>query len=368
VVQRQGATFLAVWLLLSGSIPLSAQEQGKSTVLQGSVQHSENLPPLKLEEITKQISLRREVDLSAPPNAAIQNKPPNTAEPKPTQSRLPVQPAVQAQLKPSQQPAANQTRAPGNSPAAKSVPSKQTNLKQFNTKYEKVAMGGGLYAVVPTGQDGQAFRLQAASAAAASAAAARAAAARNASQNSAKLGALALLQSGGQAKLKGGAQLNASASARRYEVPMWLAGVWQRKQMVETSRTQLPSGKQQRPIGLSIARVTDNFGTVKDKEGHIYQLFDPEHSSGQVDRGNTVDVERILDDKRVLVIARAWHAQLKKNNHQIVSAYQDEEFNTYTSLSPGYLRTDSSVKVFDVHGKPTLLTKSVSNELRIQGP
>jgi hypothetical protein len=382
VVQQSSASFLAVWLLVSGSIPLAAQGQGKSPVLQGSIQHSEILPPLKLDEITKQISLSREVDLTAPPPPLNPSKAPNLTEPKASLNMPPKQPGAQPPAKPLPQPAVNKARIQGAPPSStKPVASGQSNLKQFNTKYEKVSMGGGRYAVVPVGQDGQAFKLQAqasaaaARTAAASAAAARAAAAANAGQNGAKLGALAVPQPTEQAKLKAAAQINASASAKRFPVPMWLAGVWQRKQAMETSRTQLPSGKQQRPVGLSVARVTDNFGTVKDKQGHIYQLFDPEHSSGQVDRGNTVDAERvvdyklqILDDHRVLVVARAWHAQLKKSNHQIVSAYQDEEFNTYTSLGPGFLRTDSSVKVFDVHGKPTLLTKTVSNESRIQGP
>ena len=163
--------------------------------------------------------------------------------------------------------------------------------------------------------------------------------------------------------------------AQRYEVPDWLAGVWQRTQMTETKRTSLPGNLQQKTSGTSTAVVTDAFGTYRDKNGRIYQLFDSHAPSGQVDRGATLDVEhvfdyrlKVLDNKRVVVQAKAWHVQLGKFDKRLITAYQDEEFNVYTSLGPGKLRTDSSVKVFDKTGKATLLTQSYSSETRIRKP
>jgi hypothetical protein len=317
-----------------------------------------------MEEINKEFSLKRDVDLPTPaPAATGQNNNRVLPAAKPNQSKL-LPAAVEAPTAKSQPqpPASKQTH--GSLPAPKAQTAAQSNLKQFNTKFSKVAVGGGFYAVVPAGQKLPLPHLQGS---------AQTNSPVTLKPSSAQSAPYATQQSSATTKLKGAAQM--SPSLRRFEVPMWLAGVWQRRQATETARTQLPSGRQLKPIGQSIAQVTDNFGTVKDKSGHIYQLFDPAHSTGQVDRGGTVDVEhvfdyklQILDDRRVLVIARAWHAQMKKNTHQVVSAYQDEEFNTYTSLGPGNLRTDSSVKVFDVHGKPTLITRSVSNEIRIQGP
>ena len=310
-------------------LPGYTQDSSSGTLLKGSVQHSETLPPLKLEEISKHFSLKRETDLAAPPEKESKNKPAAPAEsfPKPARS-------VDKAIKQATQPPRAPLKKPLPSSSGQSVPGIKphiSTLKEFNSKFAKVAVGGGYYAVVPAGQSGQVHKLQANAEAPHSSGTAGAAG---------RLSALAPVASAEQAKLKGNVQ-SVSETVIRFAVPMWLAGVWQRKQMTETARTQLPSGKQLRPLGASIARVTDNFGTVKDKEGHILQLFDPAHSTGQVDRGATVDVEhvfdyklQILDDKRVLVIARAWHAQLSKLSHKVVSAYQDEEFNTYTSL-PG---------------------------------
>ncbi|MDR3615354.1 MAG: hypothetical protein P4L53_17475 [Candidatus Obscuribacterales bacterium] len=165
------------------------------------------------------------------------------------------------------------------------------------------------------------------------------------------------------------------SEAQKFEVPDWLAGVWQRTQMTETKRISLPSNKSEKTSGTSTAVVTDAFGTYRDKNGHIYQLFDAHAPAGRVDRGATIDIEhvfdyrlKILDSKRALVQAKAWHVQIGKFDKRLITAYQDEEFNVYTLLGPGKLRTDSSVKVFDKSGNPTLITQSFSNETRIRKP
>jgi hypothetical protein len=165
------------------------------------------------------------------------------------------------------------------------------------------------------------------------------------------------------------------SEAQKFEVPDWLAGVWQRTQMTETKRTSLPGNKSEKASGTSTAVVTDAFGTYRDKNGRIYQLFDAHAPAGQVDRGATIDIEhvfdyrlKVLDNKRALVQAKAWHVQIGKFDKRLITAYQDEEFNVYTSLGPGKLRTDSSVKVFDKLGKPTFITQSFSSETRIRKP
>jgi len=165
------------------------------------------------------------------------------------------------------------------------------------------------------------------------------------------------------------------SESQKFEVPDWLAGVWQRTQMTETKRTSLPGNKSEKTSGTSAAVVTDAFGTYRDKNGHIYQLFDAHAPAGQVDRGATIDIEhvfdyrlKVLDNKRALVQAKAWHVQIGKFDKRLITAYQDEEFNVYTSLGPGKLRTDSSVKVFDKLGKPTFITQSFSTETRVRKP
>lgn len=236
-------------------LPASAQNQGKGAVLQGAVSHSDVLPPLELEAISRQISLTRAADLGRPANPAktpaLQNRSDN-------------------QLLPSTKKA--NTSATAEKPSAISAGNVSNN---------------------------------------------------NSGRKSASLSVSTL-------------------SARRYQLPNWLVGVWQRTLATEFSRVKLPSGSRVRPLGTSVARVTDTFGTYSDKSGHVYQIFDPSHSSGEVDRGRTIDFEhifdyklKILDSQRVLVEARAWHAQFNKSSRQVVDAYQDEEYNVYTILAPG---------------------------------
>lgn len=164
----------------------------------------------------------------------------------------------------------------------------------------------------------------------------------------------------------------AANKIQRFTIPDWLAGEWSRTESDETSRTQLPSGRSLKPVGKSTTKVTDIFGNTKEN-GHIYQLFDPSHATGSVDRGENIDYHHVsyydisqLSPNSALVKVRATHVVVNKKTHRITTAYQDEEFNTYTLVKSNQLKTDSSVKVFDRRGKATLLTQAVSMESKIR--
>lgn len=164
----------------------------------------------------------------------------------------------------------------------------------------------------------------------------------------------------------------AARAANRFRVPEWLAGVWQRMEASEISRTELPSGKKLRPAGNQIARVRDVFGSYRDAKGQVWQLFNPLKAAGQVDRGASMDYHNvhgydlvITGPRSAAVKVRASHTLVSKANRRISKVYQDEELNKYSLLSDGRLQTDSSVKVFDMDGKPFLLTRTMSSELRI---
>lgn len=166
--------------------------------------------------------------------------------------------------------------------------------------------------------------------------------------------------------------LSSRAPARKFAVPNWLAGTWERTQSTEISRVNLATNTHTETTGTSVARVTDKFGTYKDAQGRIWQLFDPRKAIGQIDRGNFMDFHRVASydlisrgDKVVIVEVTALHLVVNKKTQKIISTFQDEELNTYTQLSDGQLRTDSSVKVFDAHGKPIYLTRSTSLESRL---
>jgi hypothetical protein len=159
---------------------------------------------------------------------------------------------------------------------------------------------------------------------------------------------------------------------KQFKIPDWIAGIWQRSEAKEIARTQLPSGKSLKPVGSQVARVRDVFGTYRDRSGQAWQIFNPAKASGQIDRGPNMDYHRvhgydlvITGPKSLVVEVQATHTLVNKANRQIQRVYQDEELNSYTLLPDGKLKTDSSVKVFDMNGKPFLLTKSVSTEIRV---
>jgi hypothetical protein len=165
---------------------------------------------------------------------------------------------------------------------------------------------------------------------------------------------------------------NSKAPPAKFVVPSWLAGTWERTQSTETSRVNLTTNTHARTSGTSITRATDKFGTFTDAQGRIWQIFDPRKAIGQIDRGTVMDYHRVSTydlisrgDKVAIVEVTALHLVVNKKTQKIISTFQDEELNTYTQLADGQLRTDSSVKMFDAHGKPIYLTHSTSLESRI---
>lgn len=156
------------------------------------------------------------------------------------------------------------------------------------------------------------------------------------------------------------------------KVPFWLAGHWQRTETNELLRKELPSGKALKAVGKQAARVTDVFGTYKDRRGNVFMIV-PLGASGAVDRGFAVDYHRvkkyemILDGNNSAVIkVQASHQVVSKKDKRVVEAYQDEELNRYTLIKDGLVKNDSSVKVFDQLGQPKLITRAVSTERRVK--
>ncbi len=85
--------------------------------------------------------------------------------------------------------------------------------------------------------------------------------------------------------------------------------------------------------------VTDKFGTYQDRLGLIWQLFEPEHAVGSIDRGSSVDYHAVTDYQLMsmganvaIVAVQACHAVVDKKTKKVISAYQDEELNTYTGF------------------------------------
>jgi hypothetical protein len=159
---------------------------------------------------------------------------------------------------------------------------------------------------------------------------------------------------------------------KKFLLPSWLAGTWQRTEATEVSRVEIPTGHRLPPRGTGQARVIDKFGTYRDRLGLIWQIFEPGQALGKIDRGEWMDYHVVngydlmsFGQASVIVEVHAYHAVVEKKTGKLISAYQDEELNTYTMTGDNSLKTDSSVKTFDVKGKPVSLTRAVSNETRI---
>lgn len=158
----------------------------------------------------------------------------------------------------------------------------------------------------------------------------------------------------------------------QFKIPDWLAGRWERNHSIETQRIELPSNKTLKPAGMTMAKSQDVFGTYKDKNGQIWQVFSSNHATGEVDRGEYIDRHTVtkynldvINARTAVVEVRAFHLIVSKKTQRIVQSYQDEEFNTYDLIGEGLIKTDSSVKVFDGDGNPQMLTRSNSDVRRI---
>lgn len=158
----------------------------------------------------------------------------------------------------------------------------------------------------------------------------------------------------------------------KIRVPHWLSGSWLRTDSTETSRSELPSGKKLKPVGKQSARVVDVFGTYKDKKGLVWMVM-PLGNTGMVDRGVAIDCHKVKKYSIVetgktscLIKVQATHFVVDKRTGRVLSAYQDEELNSYRLIGNGLVRTDSSVKVFDELGAAKLLTRAYSTQKRIK--
>lgn len=158
----------------------------------------------------------------------------------------------------------------------------------------------------------------------------------------------------------------------KVRVPHWLSGSWLRTDSTETSRSELPSGKKLKPVGKQSARVVDVFGTYKDKKGQVWMVM-PLGNTGMVDRGVALDCHKVKKYSIVetgktscLIKVQASHFVVDKRTGRVLSAYQDEELNSYRLVGSGLVRTDSSVKVFDEMGSAKLLTRAFSTQKRIK--
>lgn len=374
-----------LWLILALSIsmPVLADEpkssSGTSHMLLGGVTHSEELPPLPDQLKTGNVFTESNlVSLSAPDRVAAPVSSSSTTVPRSTPSLTQQHPVIPLAQPPRTAATTQQVKPPSTAPTDKQTAQlnakvaksnamqSQLAVKQLNAYLKQQARLGNVgtsglqnltnrtqmnMRAVPASIGGK-------TAAAASAASTFPSANQNASNRTTLF-----------------ASTKTNVPLRRFRIPPWLAGTWSRIDSTEISRLQLPGNKVLKAAGKTTTRVTDAFGTYKDSQGIIWQVFDPTKTRGSVDRGANIDYHTLSSydlqattDKQVVVTLRATHVVVNKLTRKIVMSYQDEEINSFNRINATRLRTDSSTKVFNFKGKPTLLTVANSFENKTAGP
>lgn len=355
---------LAIILTLARSVKADNTATGSTTsshMLLGGVSHSEQLPPLPDELKTGNIFNENSFQSAPPPlqkaPAVLPAQPQSQPHPLPVQSGRPLAPHP---IQPAQKKKPATLNTSVSTPKATTSQSSKLAIKQMNAYLKQQAKLGnvgtiGLRNYTQTGQT----TLQALPAV----------------THSKTLTAAA---SSGQGTVKNPqfkAGLQKNSNLKRFQIPAWLAGRWARIDSTELSRVELPGKKVLKATGKTTTKVIDSFGTYRDSKGVIWQIFDPAQTSGTVDRGANIDYHTVssynlqaTSDKQVVVTLRATHVVVSKLTHRIVASYQDEELNCFNRINATRLRTDSSTKVFNFKGKPTLLTTANSFENKIESP
>lgn len=133
-----------------------------------------------------------------------------------------------------------------------------------------------------------------------------------------------------------------------YRIPNWFAGVWHRDTIIQKGLLGIKS-EVQNSRNMRRGYQTDALGGIWD--------YRDEPFADPVDIGASVDykVVRIrepvsISGKSVTLHFIASCFLINKTTHEIVKAYQEEEFQTWQGGDHQNLRCDASQRIFDAFG------------------
>jgi hypothetical protein len=143
-----------------------------------------------------------------------------------------------------------------------------------------------------------------------------------------------------------------------FHIPSWYAGARHSERMTVVYRYNYKTGETTQPMFSQLERQDSISGYQKDKNGGIWdyrQVPRIQHvESDFVDAVLFVkSIHPVKDTAEQFVIEyEEISITLQKGSHKILQVTQQEQISTVSSPEPGLLRSDVSVKNFDMDGKP----------------
>ena len=147
-------------------------------------------------------------------------------------------------------------------------------------------------------------------------------------------------------------------------VPSWLAGIWQVNEETAVYRENFPTGQKSSESYTFSARSQFTYGKQQDKRGQIWHYIGVPYTS-TTQLSNKIEYHHVIakditqqGDDVATVSTKAQVIRASQTTNEILETYQQESLTTYTKLTDGTIRLDSSNKVFDADGNPVSLTNN----------
>ena len=150
-----------------------------------------------------------------------------------------------------------------------------------------------------------------------------------------------------------------------FHIPSWYAGTRHSERMTVVYRYNYKTGETTQPMSTQLERQDSLSGYQKDKNGGIWDY----RKVPRIQHVESDFVDAVLFVKSIHPVKETAEQfvieyeeisiTLQKNSNKILQVTQQEQISTVSSPEPGLLRSDVSVKNFDMDGKPLRKEQSV---------
>jgi hypothetical protein len=162
-----------------------------------------------------------------------------------------------------------------------------------------------------------------------------------------------------------------SGVVRFFIIPSWLAGSWHKDSQTDFYRYNYLTKETDVTTRTEPARSDGAWGTQIDASGNVWQ-YDATPFQTTVDTGSEYVVQLVrsmepVESNDTHFVRRSLDTQIRvdRMTNRIKAVESGEQLTTYIPEEAGLIKRESSAKVFDQQGLPTLLGKSFCYEKRI---
>lgn len=162
-----------------------------------------------------------------------------------------------------------------------------------------------------------------------------------------------------------------AGSVRFFIIPNWLAGSWHKDSQTDFYRYNYLTKETDVTTRTEPARSDGAWGTQIDAEGNVWQ-YDATPFQTTIDTGSEYVVQLVrsmepVESNDVHFVRKSLDTQIRvdRMTNRIKAVESGEQLTTYTPEEAGLIKRESSAKVFDQQGLPTLLGKSFCYEKKI---